>query len=276
MLMRSSALLCSLSADAFCPPRMPGNGDAFCVHVSPRSAENCTDIGSGSRRKLITRPSSSWATAGWMAYRPAVARMSPAATRQVWPPSALVTSRSSRCKSPSQATTIFPSRATNAEHGWLRAFGSSRLTMTVGFDQVIPLSSEYRTTFVALSQPRSDWVEKWKIRLPAVSRTGAWSFTSGTSKKSDAGSHRAAPTRSRLHAWASSRPGSLTHVYQAMSTSPFGQTHTAAKWLWVLNTGPNVSVGIVGFFPSAVQFRKYGLAGSGPSLGGGPCFTSFW
>ena len=66
------------------------------------------------------------------------------------------------------------------------------------------------------------------MRLPSVSRTGAWSLTSGTSKNSDAGSHWSEPTRSRLHAWASSRPGSFTQVYQAMSTSPFGQTQTAA------------------------------------------------
>src|SRR3954470_21591744 len=109
------------------------------------------------------------------------------------------------------------------------------------------------------------------MRLPTVSRTGAWSFTSGTSKNRLAGSQASAPTRSRLHAWASSRPGSLTQVYQAISTSPFGQTHTAAKWLWLENTGPNESGRMVGFLPSFDQLTKYGLAGSGPSAGGGLC-----
>src|SRR6059058_5058153 len=114
------------------------------------------------------------------------------------------------------------------------------------------------------------------MRLPAVSSTEAWSLTSGTSKNRLAGSQASAPIRSRLHAWANSRPGSLTQVYQAMSTSPFGQTQTAAKWLCVENTGPNESGRIVGFFPSFDQLTKYGFAGSGPSVGAGVCFTSFW
>src|SRR3954463_6772727 len=114
------------------------------------------------------------------------------------------------------------------------------------------------------------------MRLPTVSRTGAWSLTSGTSNNRLAGSQASAPTRSRLHAWANSRPGSLTQVYQAMNTSPFGQTQTAAKWLCVENTGPNESVRIAGFLPSFDQLTKYGFVGSGPAVGAGDCLTSFW
>src|SRR3954447_6580306 len=99
------------------------------------------------------------------------------------------------------------------------------------------------------------------MRLAVVSSTGAWSLTSGTSKNTLAGSQASAPTRSRLHACASSRPGSFTHVYQAINTSPFGQTQTAAKWLWVENTGPNESGRIVGFLPSFDQLTKYGFVG---------------
>ena len=43
--------------------------------------------------------------------------------------------------------------AWNAEHGWLRRSGASRVSMIFGCDQVTPLSSDQRTMFDALSQP---------------------------------------------------------------------------------------------------------------------------
>src|SRR5262245_30261347 len=202
-------------AAIFWPPPMPGKGVGFTSHVSPQSFDVSTGMGCGPRMNERIVPSDVGTTAGWMTYLPPAAlRMSPFATFQVWPRSLEIIRRSSTCTSPSQAKTSVPSFAWNAEHGWLRRSGASRVTMILGCDQVTPLSSDQRMMFDALSQPNSDCVQKWKMRLPSENSTGAWSLMSGTSKNKHASSHLSAPARNRVIACAISRPDSVTQVYQ--------------------------------------------------------------
>src|SRR6185295_12034872 len=152
--------LASRSAAAFWPTLIPEKGVSSSSQESPKSFEVSIGIGSGPRRNVSTAPSERGTTAGWSPFF-AVFLISAAATVQVFPPSRLVTSLSSRWPSPSHARTVVPSFATNAEQGWLIRRGSSRERRIFGFDHVAPLSSEMRTQSDASSHPLSDWVKKW-------------------------------------------------------------------------------------------------------------------